>query len=537
MLAAAALAACNGGGNSPPAATSSTASAAATESTEATAASQAQEGEPPAAEGGAASAADEGGAAAEPSGQTAQATQEAQAGEELEPVTLRLFLREPAMPDDAMVAEYVSNLPEVKALNATIEFAKYPGWNEVHEKLPLLLASDEPMDIGFDAGGSWTYVPHAQVHAYLDITDMLDAVAPKLKAAIPDAFWEGARINDGRIYGVPTYKEIGEQPALWAEKEFLDKHGIDSGAIKSLGDAAAILEALESEPERAKFMANKNYDFSMLDGAQYLYDVIGSMTWVSRGDGKTVTSWYMTPEYEAFVRKMREWYNKGWISSDVATRETYNEYITEGAHLYGLSFTGYAPLQEIGNSSNYGKELVYMPVGPVKVTNNSTRGSIFVIFRKSEHPERALQFLEVWNTVPEVKNAIAFGLEGRHYNLVDGQVQAIEGSGDLYWCQNWTSGNNMISYTLVGEPKDKWQQYEAWNDTAVNSVCLGFTPDDSAISDKLAACAAVVSEYHPLLECGAIDPEENLPKFIQALKDAGVEDIIAEHQLQFDAWK
>ena len=36
--------------------------------------------------------------------------------------------------------------------------------------------------------------------------------------------------------------------------------------------------------------------------------------------------------------------------------------------------------------------------------------------------------------------------------------------------------------------------------------------------------------------CGALDPEETLPKFNQELKDAGIDVIIENKQAQLDAW-
>ena len=39
-----------------------------------------------------------------------------------------------------------------------------------------------------------------------------------------------------------------------------------------------------------------------------------------------------------------------------------------------------------------------------------------------------------------------------------------------------------------------------------------------------------------MLQTGSVNPEEYLPKFQQALKDAGVDEVIAEYQSQYDAW-
>lgn len=41
----------------------------------------------------------------------------------------------------------------------------------------------------------------------------------------------------------------------------------------------------------------------------------------------------------------------------------------------------------------------------------------------------------------------------------------------------------------------------------------------------------------PSLETGAVDPETVLPEFIESLKAANVDDVIADKQQQLDAWK
>ena len=64
-----------------------------------------------------------------------------------------------------------------------------------------------------------------------------------------------------------------------------------------------------------------------------------------------------------------------------------------------------------------------------------------------------------------------------------------------------------------------------------------FDPPSAVADNQLTACTNVMGKYHNALMCGALDPEEILPKFIQELKDAGIDDIIADKQEQLDAWR
>ncbi len=52
----------------------------------------------------------------------------------------------------------------------------------------------------------------------------------------------------------------------------------------------------------------------------------------------------------------------------------------------------------------------------------------------------------------------------------------------------------------------------------------------------MTACANVVAQYYMPLMYAESNIDETLPVFQQALKDAGVDTIIAEKQRQLDEW-
>jgi len=46
----------------------------------------------------------------------------------------------------------------------------------------------------------------------------------------------------------------------------------------------------------------------------------------------------------------------------------------------------------------------------------------------------------------------------------------------------------------------------------------------------------VLSLYLPALESGSVDLDIYYPEFIDALENAGINDVIADKQVHFDAW-
>ncbi len=66
---------------------------------------------------------------------------------------------------------------------------------------------------------------------------------------------------------------------------------------------------------------------------------------------------------------------------------------------------------------------------------------------------------------------------------------------------------------------------------------MGFTFDSSSLKTQYTAVNNVIKQYLPGLMCGSIDPETEIPKFVEALNDAGYQEIISAKQEQLDSWK
>ena len=438
-------------------------------------------------------------------------------------VTLRIFLQDKPTPDDKMVSDELTKYVFDK-LGFNIELVKTDGYSS---QLPLLLASDEQMDACFDAG--WLdYYNRVRTGAYAELSELLK-LTPALVEAIPDVFWEGAKV-DGGIYAVTTYKETATTWGVYAEKEFMDSVGFDYNSVDELSDVEPLLAALKESGDRPGFqLGNGSSPTQLVKVDMYHnFDMVAGdssyMSVVRRTEPETVLNYYATEEYKAFVTMMHDWYNKGYIAEDVLTRTSYSEYTN--AHKMGLCWFESAPLSDYAQTTQYGKEVVVMSTSPALSETASATGSMFCIPAKSKYQEQAIKFLELWNTDPYVKNTICYG-----------RITRVEGANDKFSGQNWTTGNSMISYVLSSEPIDKWEQYKEFGEKAISAVTLGFAPDTTSVLDQIAMCQSTVVEYGNLLSLGTLDPEQYLPIFLDALNASGAEQITAEFQKQYDAWR
>lgn len=473
------------------------------------------------------------------------ATGTANEEKEQELVTLRIFFADKQGTDDDAVAEYVSNLPQVKALGVKVEFVKTAGGTtEYNEKLPLWLASDEQMDIVYDA--STNLANRISQGAYLDLSGYL-AEDSDFYGAIHKSLWKGMMYNGG-IYAVPTYKEIAEQLAFVVQEEVLEKYDIDPATVTNYKDLEVILEALKQEGNCIPYCVRANGipDYEVKMALYEEYDFLNGYLYASikHDEGKTVVNTFDTEEFAEYVRTMYSWNQKGYISPDALTMSD-DDFCANGM-VRGMFSYGYSPLSEIRYKVDYGKVAQYgwqtdgvvmIVTGKPKVNSNSTRGSAYAIPAKCENPDLAYEFLRLWNTDSEVKDAIFHGIPDVHYTLVDGKVEPVTNKKDLYYSQNWRTGNNLITTLLVTEPDDKWEQYEAWNNTSIEACDLGLIVDTSAIADKLATINSVLDEYLTPLSLGFVEPESGIKQLNEQMKAAGIDDVIAELQAQYDAFQ
>lgn len=456
---------------------------------------------------------------------------------ELEPVTLRIFMRDQASPDDELVEDYINSLPQVQELNVTIDIVKQAGGaGEHNEKVPLLLATDEQMDIGWDSSGN--FANRIVQGAYLDISGYLKEDS-EFYNAIPEALWNAAEYESG-IYGVATYKEIAEQWAFGTDSYILEKYDIDPSSITDFLDLEPVLEAMKQEGDRSTLtLKGDQFHYVLKVALLDDYDFVNDYNYavVKHEEGKTVVNPFETEEFAELVKTMRSWNQKGYIHPDALTIVDGKEFI-EGGLKQSERITSYTPFAETGWAETYGWSgaTVLKLTGNPKVTNGSARGSVFGIYNKCQNPERAFQFLKLWNTDPEVKNAFYLGVPEVHYNVVDGKAQPVADKDKLYYAQNWTTGNNLISMLTVNDPDDKWEQFEIWNETAVEANDLGICLNTDAIADKQATISAVMAEYLPPIVLGFVEPESGIAQLNEQLKAAGIDEVIAEIQAQYDAF-
>ncbi|NUU79671.1 ABC transporter substrate-binding protein [Paenibacillus xylanilyticus] len=428
------------------------------------------------------------------------------------------------------VMEEVSKYTKEK-INATVTM-KMVDWGDYPQKMQVNVASGEPMDILFTASGGFDYVQNARKGAFMELDELLPEYGKELMDTIDPAFLSGSKV-DGHNYGIPANKELPQQEVWRFNKTLLDKYNLDISNIRTLDSLEPLLKTIkENEPSVTPFAMDKNYvPYVPYD---YVIQNLPMAIKLDTTDYKLVNI-LETPEMKEALTTMNKYYKAGYVSAEAATTGSTNDLTTSGNWFLDRAQT--QPLADNQWSASYGYPVVSTPASDAIITNTSVQGSIMAISANSEYPEKAMEFLNLLNTDPVLRNMVDSGIEGTHYKKVDDTHMENLAESKNYDMPSYSLGNNMLLYLNSNDPDNKWDEFKKFNAEGVNSPILSFNFDASNVSAELTAVQNVKEQYWAALMTGTLDPATNLDQVIEKFNQAGLEKVMAEAQSQLDAWR
>ncbi|MGZ9584947.1 ABC transporter substrate-binding protein [Paenibacillus marinisediminis] len=446
--------------------------------------------------------------------------------------------------DLKMVNDKINEIT-AKKIGVTITYIKV-GWQEYEDRLNTMVSAGTPFDIAYAP----EYATYVQRGAFLRLDDYLASVGKEMYDSIDPIFWQGVRMDDGGIYGVPTNKELAVQEHWMYPDELVKKYNIDISKYNTLDSLEPLLQMIKQQsPTYLPMELDKDsHNFFLLDGYEYVMNPKLPLMVRSVEPDSPVVNIFETEEARHVLDTLRRYYQKGYINEDAALRE--KQGLKKGKRVFWKA-SGGGPLSESSWSKDRGYKVVANPVTPMLATTESVRGGIMAVNADTKYPEECVKFLNLLNTDPEVRNLFNYGIEGVHYTLDhNGQVVPIppkDKDGELipdappnYAGVTFTQGNWFILNTMGGEypdPLNKWDEYRKFNANVVQSSILGFTPDLSQMPIQVQNIQMVWEKYYPSLMTGSVDVDTELPKFNQELRQAGIEEVRVEVQKQLDEWR
>ncbi|MCM3042795.1 ABC transporter substrate-binding protein [Paenibacillus motobuensis] len=428
------------------------------------------------------------------------------------------------------VMEEVNKYTKEK-INATVKM-KMIDFGDYTQKMQVMAASGEPMDILFTSSWAFDYVQNARKGAFMELDDLLKTHGQGIVEALDPAFLEGSKV-DGHNYAIPANKELPAQEVWRFNKELADKYNLDISSVRSMESLEPLLKTIkENEPGITPYAMVK--DFVPLMPFDYIIEKLPMAVRIDTTDYKVVNM-LETQEAKDALKTVHEYYKAGYISPEVATTSSVDDLYKSGKWFMDRAST--QPFAENLWSASYGYPVASTPAGDPYIYNWSVMGSMQAISANSKYPEKAMEFLNLLNTDPVLRNMIDSGIEGVHYEKVGDNVMKNLDESKNYDMPTFSLGNLMITYLNEGDPENKWDEFKKFNESGINAPLLGFNFDSSKVTTELAAVQNVKEEYWSALMTGTVNPDEYLPKAIEKFKAAGIDKIIEEAQKQIDEWR
>ena len=373
-------------------------------------------------------------------------------------------------------------------------------------------------------------------NAVYDLSDII--VDTPLYNSMAAGQWEATKY-DGKIFFIPVYKDNVEGYDFMFRKDLVDQFGWDISSVKTLADLEPMLADAKGAGLKYPLLTQKTAMFYRwyIDKFDFFTaDATANFVAVDRASNEVIDT-ILTPEYAEFCKLMGDWLSKGYVSEDDYTKTTTDT--TTQTQDWAVSWWTDIPVNEEANS-RYGQEVVMTPATNRYAHSTSALGSCYCVTANStpEQAKACVDFMGLLYTDSTLADLYTFGIEGEDFTYdANGQVTQ---TSEKYNHSMWESANATIVTPLDNEPANKADLYDAFNGGAQTSCAAGFRFDKTPVEAAYVACQNLFEQYGFPLENGAY-PADQVDSVIEeyqaALDAAGYQDVLAEFQSQYNAWK
>ncbi|MEJ6388761.1 sugar ABC transporter permease [Gymnodinialimonas ulvae] len=428
---------------------------------------------------------------------------------------------------------------------------------EATEAMNLLLAMGDMPDI---VGGHLIKQPVNQFGpegAFLPLNDLVREHAPNIQA-----FWDEnpdlqAAISayDGNYYYIP-YLPDGEFGRAWfIRQDWLD--ALELEQPQNVDELYEVLVAFRDNDPNGNGVADEVPFF-----ARQWEEVNRLLTlWDARSSGSdTYHDFYITDEgqiahpyaqdaYRVGISNIAQWYEEGLIDPEIFTRGSsardflLSENLGGVTHDWFASTSGYNnALAETVPGFNFIPFLPPASAGGVRMAEHRRipiKPDGWAISFTNENVVETIQYFDFWFT-EEGRNLANFGVEGRTWNMVDGEpvfTDAVLNSDQAVNSQMYLEGAQIFR----GYPQDyayEWQwtseaaregiELYGANDLLVDQFLgVAFNQEEQAVFDRYwPSIRTYMLERNQAWILGSGDVNEDWDAYIETLNSMGYQDVI-----------
>lgn len=461
-------------------------------------------------------------------------TQQPEGGQNKQVTLNILFPGDPPKDMDAVNAAIEQKML-ADGLNMKLKFTYVP-WDSYWNKQSLAVAAGEAYDL------TWSHVSHlpesVAKKVLMPIDELLASDGQGLLESVPDYVWKAAKVN-GATYAIPRSVPTADSTGMNIRGDLRKKYNLPE--IKTTADFEAYLKAVRAgEPDIGPMEAGQSGMMRELAPGYYTDGAYSSFYYVDvTKQPLKFENFFESDAFQAYADKVREWYLNGYLPKDPA-----NVKDPEGDFDNGKSPASWAiimkPTERIDSFKNNlpDGELEYVFLHPDQPKYIFyTADNLLAVLASSKQPEAAVAFVNWMKASQENYDLFTYGVKDVNYKL-DGSSVSYEGipADKQYQTINWAWTDLRYHRFSKHLTEAQLETIKTWDEGAIKTPLIGFTLDSEPVKSELAKIIAVMTEYKNPIDSGIVDFSSVKEKFLNRLKDAGIDKVLAEYQRQLDQY-
>ena len=462
-------------------------------------------------------------------------------------------------PQDEELVEAALNEKLLEKCNATVDM-QFSTWTDFQQKYANEITA-QSADLIYIA--NWlNYGQLASSGAFEELDDMLDTVAPDLKALVGDANLNMCRVG-GKIYAVPnTWAEYVCNGVKYRE-DLRAKY--DLPVPDSLENLEAYLLGIkENEPNQGLLTVTTEESQGLKTGFDAAWALNFKYNWVANNGldyglaanydtPSDVYDYWYSDDFVDDMKLMKKWADLGFWSKSALSDTNNSDAYKNG--LCVAEVAGQNPNKQITaiadfDNAGQGWESAYVAYGetngviyPGHATQNGT-----AIVRGCKDPQRALLVLQAMLCDDEINSIVQYGIKGTHYDVADGiykNLQEEAGETATFPYEGFNTWNLRNGETKLPQKTDvklqeMFDKYAALGEkTKFPNVNIydGFSENYDSYSAERSAVSNVMRQYLAPLEAGLVDDvDAAVEEFRNKMTEAGIDKCREEYTKQWKAY-
>ena len=324
--------------------------------------------------------------------------------------------------------------------------------------------------------------------------------------------------------------------------------GVDVSKVKDLTTLGEAMAELKKTYPDDYFIVYTN-QFASLEQIYTHTSVVGSYA-CTVGNDTTLINYYESDAYKKAIQEAYEFRQAGYADPEGSANTLSHDTVVMSGNSKGVIMGHSADCSSIAQmftkQNTYGAEFGAVNIGIGDLYTDSLG---IGISHTCKRPDLAARFINLLYTDEYVWETLIYGAEGQDYVWNEDHTAVRYPDGLDF---NSIPYNCMYSCGMIGngfqglvfESEDS-SAADTGSDNSYGKELMskawcpplyGFTPTTGNVANEAAAVQNVVEQYGNTLAYGDVDPANVYPEFLKALKDAGIDKIVADFQAQVDEW-